>query len=110
MLASLMSYEPLWDDEIAETMVGATILVGVTHLRADGSERDRAQMHGVIAQVTKSGVVIRLEGERAGETYSLPPDLNAFEPAAPGAYRLRATGEVVEDPDYTTTWRITDPD
>ncbi|MGH6951154.1 MAG: hypothetical protein ACREH4_09790 [Vitreimonas sp.] len=105
-----MSYEPLWDDEIAETMVGATILVGVIHLRADGSERDRVQMHGVIDQVTKSGVTIRLEGERAGETYSLPPDLNAFEPAAPGAYRLHSTGEVIEDPDYTTSWSITNPD
>jgi hypothetical protein len=105
-----MSYKPLWDDEIAETMVGATILVGVTHLRADGSERDRQQMHGVIAEVTRSGVTIRLEGQRAGETYSLPPDLNAFEPAAPGSYRLHSTGEVIEDPDYTTTWSITDPD
>lgn len=55
------------------------------------------------------GIALRLEGARAGETYRLPPDLRAFAPAPPGEYRLRETGEVVVDPDYTTSRTIDPP-
>ena len=41
------------------------------------------------------------------ETYTLPPDLRNYEPAAPGEYRLRSTGEVVADPDFISNWTIT---
>ena len=41
------------------------------------------------------GVIVRLEGQRLGETYALPPDFEAFDRAAPGEYRLRSTGELV---------------
>jgi hypothetical protein len=43
----------------------------------------------------------------SGETYSLPPDYSNIFAAPPGEYRLRVTGEVVANPDYTTTWSIT---
>jgi hypothetical protein len=36
----------------------------------------------------------------------LPADADAYEPAAAGSYTLRATGEVVTDPDYVTIWRV----
>jgi hypothetical protein len=41
--------------------------------------------------------------ERAdnGQRVSLPPQLQEAEP---GEYRLRATGEVVVDPDYFARW------
>jgi hypothetical protein len=38
---------------------------------------------------------------------TLPPHLSAFQAAKPGEYRLRATGETVENPDLTTSWTIT---
>ena len=41
-----------------------------------------------------------------GEIEWLPPDLRAFKKARPGEYRLRSTGEVVLDPDYTTVLTI----
>jgi hypothetical protein len=43
------------------------------------------------------------------ELYTLPPDLSSLSDAAPGAYRLRATGETVVDPDFTSTWEIRAP-
>jgi hypothetical protein len=50
------------------------------------------------------GITLRLLGKRAGETFVLPPDLDALHPAQPGSYRLRQTGEIVVDPDFVTTW------
>jgi hypothetical protein len=55
---------------------------------------------------------MRLHGSE--EEFTLPPILEAFEPAEPGEYRLRSTGEVVVDPDVLAKFRIsapaTDPD
>ncbi len=43
------------------------------------------------------------------EPFTLPPVEEAFEPAPPGEYRLRTTGEVVVDPDFTTSWTVVPP-
>jgi hypothetical protein len=103
--------EPEWDDEFAQAMVGATILIGLTILRQNGDLDRHVQMHGVISAAESDvGITVALAGEHQGENYTLPPDLRGFEPAAPGSYRLRSTGEVIEDPDYTTSWTITQPD
>ena len=49
-------------------------------------------------------MTIRLSGD--GGDYTLPPHLEAFEPASPGEYRLHGTSEVVTNPDLLTTWTI----
>ncbi len=101
---------PAWDEEMSTDLVGSSVLVGITYLHADGSLESQVQMFGTIASAhPRDGIMISLQGDRAGETYWLPPDLRGFEPAPPGSYRLRSTGETVEDPDYTSTWTITRP-
>ncbi len=68
------------------------------------------QFYGTVMSADpEEGITLRLAGSRSGEVYTLPPDLRAFFPARPGSYRLRGTGEVVIDPDYTTTWDLTPP-
>ncbi len=42
----------------------------------------------------------------SGGHYDLPPDVRTFEEARPGEYRLRSTGEIVVDPDFTSTWIV----
>jgi len=80
----------------------------MTYIEPDGERRE--QFFGtVISAVENEGITLRLGGSRSGETFRLPPDTNAFLPAQPGSYRLRATAEVVSDPDYTTTWTINRP-
>lgn len=39
-----------------------------------------------------------------GEDRWVPPDVSADEPAQPGEYRLRESGQVIESPDYLATW------
>jgi len=99
---------PIWDAARADDLLGATVLVGLTRRTPSGDEQE--QFYGVVLSVNASrGITLRLEGERDGETYDLPPDLKAFDPAPPGEYRLRSTGEVVVDPDYLTSWTVDPP-
>jgi hypothetical protein len=99
---------PEWDSEAAEVMIGAVVLIGITRRSPAGDEQE--QMHGVIQSVDPdNGVEIILSGAREGETCRLPPDLGSFQPAPPGEYRLRSTGEVVVDPDYISQWTIEPP-
>lgn len=98
---------PAWDDERARGLVGRHILIGITSLTADDEIIEQRQMHGDIEQIDeKRGIGVRLAD---GEMYWLPPDLAAITSAPPGEYRLRATGEVVVNPDLMTTWTVHAP-
>src|SRR4051812_481767 len=104
-------WAPKWDKKVAESALGKVVLVGVTHLAADGvTVTGRVQYHGVIVEADeKRGVSIDRRGEGAGERVWLPPDLSLFTPAPPGEYRLRATGEIVVNPDFISQWTVRDP-
>ncbi|MGN6308491.1 MAG: hypothetical protein ACTHNN_02910 [Xanthobacteraceae bacterium] len=103
-----MSDKRAWDEQKAASLDGALVLIGLTVEAPEGSTL--SQFYGTVIEVDpRSGVLLRLEGTRSGETYRLPPDLNAFFPARPGEYRLRSIGEVVRDPDFTAQWTITPP-
>ncbi len=92
---------------MAAELIGKRILVGITDLAPDGAVIGQRQFFGhAIRADRRVGIALRLAGARAGEEMVLPPDTRAFRPAAPGEYHLRQTGEVVEDPDYLTTWPI----
>lgn len=94
----------------AKDLIGRTVIVGLTYCDPDGSFSHQVQMHGEIESADPvEGVLVRLEGERDGETYLLPPQFEAFERARRGEYRLRETGEVIHDPDFLTTWTIEMP-
>jgi hypothetical protein len=99
---------PKWDYALAEKLQGATLLVGITYDEPAGERLE--QFFGTVMNASpEDGITLRLEGGRSGETYTLPPDLRALFPARPGSYRLRETGEVILNPDYTTTWTFTPP-
>jgi hypothetical protein len=52
------------------------------------------------------GVVVVDRPEVPGGRALIPADAHAFEPAPRGRYVLGITGEVVEDPDFVTTWDV----
>lgn len=87
---------------------GKDVIVGLTYLKSDGSLRERVQFHGMIEVAnTAKGIGIRRTGH--DELFTLPPDFRSVQPARPGTYRLRSTGEVVEDPALECTWTIKAP-
>ena len=67
------------------------------------------QLHGIIQRVSREGLVVALKGAREGETWTMPPSLTALHAADPGEYRLKSSGEVVVDPDFTAVWTIKPP-
>ncbi len=88
------------------TLVGRTIIIGITTLEQDGSLLEQVQMHGVIERIDANGIAIRLSD---GELFMLPPDAGALKPAPFGQYRFRSTGELVTNPDLMTTCTVTRP-
>jgi hypothetical protein len=99
---------PAWDAAFAEKLKGSTVLVGITYSEPTGERLE--QFFGTVMEADpEQGITLRLEGTKAGELYTLPPDLRSFFPAPGGSYRLRETGELVVDPDFTSTWNITPP-
>jgi hypothetical protein len=81
-----------------ETFVGKRLLVGI-RWTSKGELAREEQFNGVIVEADEEGLVV--ERADTGSRVVLPPQLQA---AARGEYRLRATGEVVIDPDYLATW------
>src|SRR6266576_97984 len=103
-----MKGEPLPNRGKARFIRGKDVIVGLTYLNSDGSVRERFQFHGTIevANTTKSIGVRRVGHD---ELFTLPPDLRSVQPARPGTYRLKSSGEVVEDPALECSWTITAP-
>jgi hypothetical protein len=95
---------PEFSKEMAWKIYRKTILVGLTYLDSMGNVIERRQMRGEVIRVNPSeGIVLRLDDDTE---YALPPDFRPIREAKPGEYRLRSTGDVVLDPDYTATYTI----
>lgn len=87
--------------------IGKHVLVGLTYVDHDDQVTEQLQLHGTITRITDEGIFFDQANEE-GE-FSLPPDVESLQPAKPGEYRLRTTGEVVVDPDYVCSWTIKAP-
>jgi len=83
--------------------LGKVAVIGLTEIRPD--ERvERRQFVGTLSSVEPlEGIAFELP---AGERFVLPPDGRALEEARPGTYRLRPSGERVEDPAYACSWTV----
>ena len=97
-----------WDTTLAMQLPGKIVLVGLAYFEAGAQEPfEQQQLFGrVVHADERSGILLSLQGLRAGEQFNLPPDTRSFREAPPGEYRLRTTGEVVGDPDFTVTFSI----
>jgi hypothetical protein len=94
-------------DVKGEDYLGKTVIIGLTYYREVHGEQElveQRQVHGRIARVSYGeGVIIESENDTE---YKLPPDLSLLEPAPPGEYEERSTGEVISNPDFITMWTV----
>ncbi|MEG0939186.1 hypothetical protein [Comamonas sp.] len=97
-----------WDASLANTLPGQMVLVGLAYFDGGAEEPfEQQQLFGrVVHADVREGILLSLEGQRAGEQFLLPPDTRSFRKTEPGEYRLRCTGEVVVNPDFTVTFSI----
>ena len=75
-----------------------------TYLRPDGGIASRFEFHGTVERVGEGVVEVRRADN--GDIFTLPAGSEAYEPAPPGEYRLKTTGEVVVDPDFTCVMTV----
>ena len=103
-------WEPYFDAEEARAIIGKHLLVGVTHRNHADEITGVEQFHGgdCPRQSRGGGIIIRLSG--GDKERWVPPDLSRLEPAAPGNYRLKGSGDVVVNPDFLSTWTVYPPD
>ncbi len=100
--------EQPWDASLAKTLAGRMVLVGLAYFDVGAKEPfEQQQLFGrVVHADERNGILLLLEGQRSGEQFNLPPDTRSFRAAEPGEYRIRSTGEVVVNPDFTVTFSI----
>ena len=96
-----------FDEEKAQEIIGAHMLVGITYLDSNGEFESQQQFHGsVISASSEAGILLKLKGEHEGSEYNLPPDTSCIWKAEPGVYTLSSNKEEVENPDYLCTWEV----
>lgn len=102
--------DDIWDESLAARLPGKLVLVGVTYVDPSGATVETKQCFGRASLVDRvRGITLDLEGSLAGQTFQLPPDTRSCQEASPGEYRLRSTGEVVVNPDFTSSWVVEQP-
>jgi hypothetical protein len=99
----------VFDQELADSYVGKYILVGITYTDHAGKELRVQQLHGVILRASLEGILISLRGVRQGQEWNMPPDTRSISYAKHGTYRLRETGEEIENPDLVASWILQEP-
>ncbi len=95
----------MFSERAAQDLIGRTVIVGLAHADREGNILSREQYRGRITRANRrEGVVIQTP---SGAEKTLPPDLRASFGARAGYYRLKGTGEVIDNPDLQTRWTIT---
>jgi hypothetical protein len=98
---------PEFDNQLADSYIGKYILIGITYFNKAGDLLEQIQIHGVIESVNTQGLTVSLKGKNSGESWIMPPMLEAIQQANPGLYSLHTTGEEIENPDLLSTWSVT---
>ena len=85
-------------------LLGKTILVGITYYTKENEFIEQKQFWGTVIEANDRQIRFR---QKDGSIFGLPPDLSSTKRAPKGEYRLHSTGEIVIDPDFTSTWNVT---
>jgi hypothetical protein len=86
-------------------LVGRRLLVGISYRDGEGELLHQEQYCGTVLEVVDGVVVVDRPGHEQGPAV-LPADAQAYDPAPRGRYVLGITGDVVQDPDFVTTWDV----
>jgi hypothetical protein len=91
--------------QAAQFLLGKRIVISLRHVQP-GAEDRHSGLWGTVESVHEDGVLIRVEGGVDEAFWMMPPDLDGIRPAASKFYQLGDDGEVLQDVDFETYWRI----
>jgi hypothetical protein len=95
----------LIDENNIKSLLYRYVIIGLTYVDRNDKVIETVQLHGRVMRINETeGIVVKREDKE--EEYKLPLDFEAFEPAAPGEYKLNKTGEIIVDPDFMSSWSI----
>jgi len=81
------------------------VIIGLSYVDKSDNVIETVQLHGRVMRINSTeGIVVQREDKQ--EEYKLPLDFDAFQPAQSGEYKLNTTGEIIVDPDFTSSWSI----
>ena len=73
--ADQVSTNPHWDQDVADDLIGAIVLVGITDAGLGEDAVEQLEMWGMVESADpEEGIEIELHGELAGETFVCPPE------------------------------------
>jgi len=99
----------VFDAAQAESMVGKTVLVSLTCMNDFGDLEAFEQFSGKVLRINNEDGLVVLRDD-SNEEFSLPPDLDHYQKAKPGEYKLAESETVVTNPDFVVEWDIYPPD
>jgi hypothetical protein len=83
-----------------DAYLGTRVLIALRYVNYRGRVRHHSQLHGIVESIAPL-LGVRIAG--TSELMTLPPVVRV---APPGTYRIRATGEDLEDPALLAEWTI----
>jgi hypothetical protein len=86
-----------------EAFLGKRTIVSIRQICRDAEDVYSA-FWGLIVQVDKEGVLLRIEGGLEQEFWMMPPDLTALNPADKKFYTFEGHEGVVEDVDFVACY------
>ena len=99
----------VFDPEQAEKMIGKTVLVSLTCMNDFGDLEAFEQFFGPILRIDNEDGLVVKRGD-TDEEFSIPPDLDHYQIAKPGDYKLAESDTIVSNPDFVVEWDIYPPD
>ena len=88
------------------TLIGCTIIIGMTYVDQKGDVVRREQHHGTIIDFVKWNLIVERSGQ---DNFYIPYDLRAMSIAPKGTYKLRESGKEIENPDLLASWIVEPP-
>lgn len=98
--------KPPFDEKLVRLYLGKYVLIGISHFDSNGKLKHQEQIHGIVSEISGRGIAVTLKGTHEGQIRRFPPDIRSLSFARPGEYTLRATNEVIRDPDLLWTWNV----
>ena len=85
--------------------IGKTVIVDICIYSKENEISNRYQYFGEIVSIDN---VITIKTDE-GKIHTLPPDVRALNKAVKGIYTLNSNGKQIENPDYTASWSVFEP-